>query len=100
MGLSREKLETLEQYAESPLFDELEKLLLRYADEYIRKGGASADVVDALKKHYSEEQVVELDIVLGIVNLVNHFIASFGIEIEKGHITEKQLEALRQRMGR
>jgi hypothetical protein len=56
--------------------------------------------VEALKKHYSEEQLVELDIILGIVNLVNHFIASFDIEIEKDHISAKELEALRQRMHR
>lgn len=100
VGLTKEKLDALEKYAESSLFDEVEKLLLRYADEYLQKGGASAEVVDTLKKYYSEEQLVELDIVLGVVNLVNHFIASFGVEIEKDHISAKELEALRQRMRR
>jgi len=90
----------LEEYAESPLFDELEKLVLRYADGYLSHGGASTEVVDPLKKHYSEEQLVELNVAIGIANLVNHFVESFGIEIEKDHITPEQLAALRQRMGR
>jgi alkylhydroperoxidase family enzyme len=87
-------------YAEGPLFDEVEKLLLRYAEEYLSQRGASAEVVDRLKEHYSEEQLVELDVIVGIANLVNHFIASFNIEIEKDHISEKDLEALQKRMGR
>ncbi len=100
VGLTKEKLDALENYSQSPLFNELEKLLLRYAEEYLNRGGASAEVVEALKKHYSEEQLVELDVVIGIVSLVNHFIASFGIEIEKEHITQEQLAALRRRMSR
>jgi len=100
VGLTQEKLDNLEKYATSPLFDEVEKLLLRYAYEYLQKVGASAEVVDALKKHYTEEQLVELDIVIGVANLVNHFIASFGIEIEKDHITPERVAALRKRMGR
>ena len=100
VGLTKEKLDSLENYSGSALFDETEKLLLRYADEYLKQGGASAEVLGALKNHLSEEQLVELDVVMGIANLVNHFIASFGIEIEKGHISAKELEALRERMGR
>lgn len=98
MGLTKEKLDALQKYAESSLFDEVEKLLLRYADEYLSRGGASPEVVGVLKQHYNEEQLVELDVIIGIANLVNHFIASFGIEIEKDHISAKELEALRQRM--
>ena len=93
-------MDALESYAESPLFDETEKLLLRYAEEYLTRTGASSEVVETLKKHYSEEQLVELNIILGVANLVNHFIASFDIEIEKDHISAKELEALRQRMHR
>lgn len=92
-------MDALEKYADSPLFDDVEKLLLKYSDEYLSRGGASPEVVEALKKHFTEEMLVELDVVIGIANLVNHFIASFGIEIEKDHISAQELEALRQRMG-
>lgn len=99
VGLTKEKLDALEKYAESPLFDDVEKLLLRYAEEYLTQEGTSSEVVEALKKHYTEEQLVELDVVIGIANMVNHFIASFDIEIEKDHISAKELDSLRQRMG-
>lgn len=99
-GLTREKLDALESYAESPLFSDVEKLLLRYADEYLSQGGASPEVVEALKKHWSEEQVVELEVILGSINLANHFITSMDIEIEKERISSPELEQLRKRMSR
>ena len=98
--MTEEKLGALEKYAESPLFDDVEKLVLRYAEEYLSRGGASSEVVEALRKHYSDEQLVELDIALGIVNLVNHFIESFEIEIEASHVTAEERARLKKRMGR
>ena len=100
VGLTKEKLDALEKYGESALFDAVEKLLLRYAEEYLARGGAGSETVEALKKHYSEEQLVELDVILAIVNLVNHFISTFGIEIEKDNISPGELKVLRQRMRR
>ena len=85
----------MEQYAESPLFDEVEKLILRYAEEYQNRPGESPEVIDSLRKHYSEEQLVELDVLLGIANLANRFNGSFDIEID--HAPEQQA-ALRKRM--
>jgi len=95
VGVSKEKLDAVEQYAESPLFDEVEKLILRYAEEYQNRPGESPEVIDSLRKHYSEEQLVELDVLLGIANLANRFNGSFDIEID--HAPEQQA-ALRKRM--
>ena len=82
VGLSKEKLDAVEKYAVSPLFDEVEKLILRYAEEYQNRPGASPEVIESLKKHYSEEQLVELDVLLGIANLANRLNVSFDIEID------------------
>ncbi len=100
VGVRKEKLDAVESYAESPLFDAVEKLVLRYADEYLSRAGASPQVIDALRSHYSEEQLVELDVALAICNLANRFNGSFDIEIDKEHIIPEQLAALRKRMGR
>lgn len=97
VGVSKEKLDAVERYAESPLFDEVEKLILRYADEYQHRPGASPEVIDSLRKHYSEEQLVELDVLLGIANLANRLNISFDIEID--HAPEQQA-ALGKRVGR
>ena len=96
VGVSKEKLDAVEKYAESPLFDAVEKLILRYADEYQSRPGASPEVIDSLRKHYSEEQLVELDVLLGIANLANRLNISFDIEID--HAPEQQA-ALSKRVG-
>lgn len=83
VGVSKEKLDAVEKYAESPLFDEVEKLVLRYAEEYQIRPGASPEAIESLRKHYSEEQLVELDVLLGIANLANRLNISFDIEIDR-----------------
>lgn len=97
VGVSKEKLDAVEKYAQSPLFDEVEKLILRYADEYQSRPGASPEVIDSLKRHYGEEQLVELDVLLGIANLANRLNVSFDIEID--HAPEPQA-VLSKRAGR
>ncbi len=79
------QLDNLESYATSDCYDDLERLVLRYAEEYLKEGKASSQVVADLSKHYSVEQMVELNVAIGIVNLVNHFIETFQIEIEADH---------------
>jgi len=98
-GLRKEQLGALEDYSQSPLFNDLEKLLLRYTEEYLEEGRASSGVVEALKSHYSEDQMVELEIIIGSVNLANHFVGSFGIEIEPERVSTRELEELRQQMS-
>lgn len=97
-GLKRAQLNDLGKYSESPLFNELEKLLLRYAQEYLERKGASPEVVEALKRYYNEEQIVELEVILGSVNLANHFVASMGIEVEIEHTDAHELNELHRRM--
>jgi AhpD family alkylhydroperoxidase len=97
-GLRKEQLGALEDYSRSPLFDDLEKLLLRYAEEYLDEGRASPGVVDALKSHYAEDQMVELELIIGSVNLANHFVGAFGIEIEPERVSTPELEELRRQM--
>ena len=59
--------------------------------------GASSEVIDSLRKYYAEEQLVELDVLLGVANLANRLNVSFDIEID--HAPE-HLAALRKRVGR
>ncbi len=90
VGVSKEKLDAVEQYAKSPLSMkcEVEKLILRYAEEYQNRPGENPEVIDSLSKHYSEEQLVKLNVLLGIANLANRFNGSLDIEID--HAPEQQ----------
>ena len=42
-----------------------------------------ADVdIAALKKHFSDEEIVDLDLLVGLVNLTNRFTDPLGLELE------------------
>jgi AhpD family alkylhydroperoxidase len=78
-GFSDEELLALPRYRQSGLFTEREKLALDYAVAVMR---TPVEVTDALfarmKKHFSNQQLVELTALLTVVN-IDRFNAAFGI---------------------
>ena len=60
-GVAREKLESLAEYATSPVFSELERLVLRLADELSRTPASVPDeLYQALRVHLDEGQLIEV----------------------------------------
>ncbi len=61
-GLTEEKVMALASFETSPLFDDRERAALRYARLFKQGEHAidSDDVYDALKKSFSEEEIIEL----------------------------------------
>jgi alkylhydroperoxidase family enzyme len=61
LGIADEKIEALSEYANSPLYDEVEKLALEYADTMTITGrDVSEDLFARLRKVFSEDEIVEL----------------------------------------
>lgn len=79
-GLSDEQLLALPQYKESGLFSDLEKLVLDYAVGISR---TPVDVPDELfaelKKHFDDDQLVELTNVIALENMRGRFNLALGI---------------------
>ena len=65
-------------------FDEKEKTALAFAEKLTR--GPVDTITDAdiaaLKKHFSEAEIVELDVLIGLINLTNRLTDPLGIELE------------------
>lgn len=61
-------------YERSTLFDEKDKITLLYADQ-VTRGAASVReaLLDGLKKFYSDDQVVELTLIICLANFTNRF---------------------------
>jgi alkylhydroperoxidase family enzyme len=82
-GLSPEKLQALADHETSPLFDETERLALRYADAVTR---TPVDVPEALfaslGERFSEAQLVELTAAIAWENYRARFDHAFGIQSE------------------
>lgn len=56
---------------------------MSYAEKLTRaaKNVADADIA-ALKKHFSDEQIVDIHLLVGVINLTNRFTDPLGLEVE------------------
>lgn len=97
MGVPQEKLDQLDRYRQSPVYSEDERLMLQYAEEVTKQVDAGEELYQALSRHFSTEQLVEMNVVIGLANLVNRFIESFKVEIEADQLAaHNQPQAAKQ----
>ncbi len=82
MGVAKEKFDALPQYATSPLFSELERLVLRYAETMTRQVHVDAGLVEELKKHLSPEALMQLTLRIAAANFTNRVNEAMGTELE------------------
>jgi alkylhydroperoxidase family enzyme len=79
-GISTEKIEALDDYANSPLFSEAERVALEYADAITDTG---RDVDDALflrlRQHYDDDTIAELTMTIAWENASSRFNRAFRI---------------------
>ena len=80
--MPKEKLDALPQYESSPLFDELERLVIRYAEQMTVRVQVDAALVDALKKHLTPAQLVQLTASIAAANFTTRFNEALGSELE------------------
>ncbi len=75
---------------ESSHFSDKEKAALRYADKMTctPTSDASAEA-DALKKHFSEPEIVDIVAEVALVNLTNRVTDGLGLEVEPEFAGEK-----------
>ena len=81
-GLTAEDWKALTQGNYSK-FGERDQAALQYAEKLTRasKNVADADIA-TLKKHFSDEQIVDIHLLVGLVNLTNRFTGPLELEVE------------------
>jgi 4-carboxymuconolactone decarboxylase len=80
-GVTDEELLALPHYQTSPLFDEVDRLVLSYAEGMSRTPvGVPADLVQRLGEHFTDAQIVELTHLVALENLRGRFNLALGIE--------------------
>ena len=80
-GLSDAQINEVANYVQSNAYTNLEKTVLRFAEEWSRQGKASADVVQKLTKTLTPAQMVVLAAACGLANWTNRFNETFGVEL-------------------
>jgi AhpD family alkylhydroperoxidase len=80
-GVTEDELLALPQYETSPLFSEVDKLVLSYAEGMSRTPvDVPADLVTRLRQHFHDNQIVELTHLVSLENLRGRFNLALGIE--------------------
>lgn len=78
-----EKLAEVTTWRDSTLFSEAERLAIEYAERITYTDRKVDDaLVDQLKKHYSDAQIVELTAAIAMENFRSKFNPALGIEAQ------------------
>ncbi len=82
IGLTDQQIQEINNYESSSSFSPVETLVLKYAEDLTRTAKTSGGLIQELKKHLSEEQLVELNLTVGTANLTNRFNMSFATDAD------------------
>jgi alkylhydroperoxidase family enzyme len=86
--VTEEQIKALRFYQRSEAFDEKERATIRFADIVTRGATAvDADVLEYVGKYYSEDEIVELTMVIALANLSNRINDTLQIEPDMGELT-------------
>lgn len=81
LGYSPEQIDALgEALPMDDLYGEVERAVIRFADEVTRHVGASKHTYDETKRHFTDEQMVELTALVGTCNLISRLVTTLGVE--------------------
>ena len=83
--MPKEKFDALPQYETSPLFDELERLVIRYAEQMTTRVQVEPALVEQLGKQLNPAQLVHLTLSSAAANFTNRFNEALGSELEVRH---------------
>ena len=83
-GVRREQLESLAQFETSPVFDDQERAVLRYAKEATETGVVSDATWNALRRYFDTPQAMEVVLTVAWYNCVVRILLPLEIEHEPG----------------
>jgi len=75
-------MEALADFQTSPLFSDLERLAIRYAEEMTTRVQVDAALVETLRARLGPEALVQLTLTIGAANFTNRFNEALGTELE------------------
>jgi AhpD family alkylhydroperoxidase len=78
-GLSEQWINLMSVWPESPVYDEKERALLAWVDAVtqIAETGAPDTAYEALKAHFTEEEMTKITVAIGAINVWNRLAVGF-----------------------
>jgi len=85
--VTEEQIKALRFYQRSEAFDKKERATIRFAD-IVTRGASAVDVelLEYVGKYYSEDEIVELTMVIALANLANRINDTLQIEPDLGEL--------------
>lgn len=84
-GVTDEQIREMDFFHRSHAFEEKEKAILLYTERMTRGASAMRDrTLQEMRKHFSEDQIVELTLVIAIANFTNRFNDALQVEPDLG----------------
>lgn len=80
VGLTQEQLDTIDNFQQNDAFDDLQKLALQFAEDLTKRVEVEEAVMQGLRSRLSEQELVELNLMVGLANLTNRFSEAFKPE--------------------
>lgn len=77
-GMPAQKLHLVSVWRESPLFDDRERAVLEWTESLtlIAQTGAPDSAYETVRAHFSEEQIAQLIVAIGTINIWNRIAVS------------------------
>lgn len=96
LGLTDEEFTALQgDYLESPLFDEREKAVLRWAEAMTWNTAKDDDEAWAeMRRLFSDAEIVEISLITGMFAMINRLNDSFRTELEPEEYNLRQRNAV------
>ena len=82
-GMTQAQIDDLPKWADSALFDDKERAVLGYTDSMTRDIHVPDAVFDPLRKHFDEQELVELTATVAGYNLVSRFLEAIQVDHDR-----------------
>jgi alkylhydroperoxidase family enzyme len=80
LGIATEKIEALNDYTKSSLFDDAEKVALEYADAITdTRRDVDDELFASVQRHYDDDTIAELTMIIAWENASSRFNRAFRI---------------------
>lgn len=84
VGVSDDKVDALEAGADSDVFDEIEKAVLRFTDDMVQNNRPGDDTFAPLAEALGPAELIELNLAIGFYIMTSKFLRTFDVDMQTG----------------
>jgi len=81
-GVTVAECEALKDWRNATIFNERERALLAYVDAMLQSRDVPDEAFDGLRKHFSDQEVVELTVTVGVYLMHNRVFTALKVDLE------------------